>query len=121
MQPALPAKRLIDDHSEIVVAGLPSQPFADPVDLRDQGGRIAGPSARVADLEIDAGHSLHDLDDLEHREPAPIAAIQQEALAAVPQMDEGKRRSASAYLESFFRDIATDEDVTKRLLKTCIN
>ena len=43
------------------------------------------------------------------------------ALAAVPQLDEGKKRSAAAYLESFFRDIATDEDVTKKLLKTCIN
>jgi hypothetical protein len=43
------------------------------------------------------------------------------ALAAVPQLDEGKRRGAATYLESFFRDIATDEDVTKRLLKTCIN
>lgn len=43
------------------------------------------------------------------------------ALAAVPQLDEGKRRSASVYLDSFFRDIANDEDVTRRLLKTCIN
>lgn len=43
------------------------------------------------------------------------------ALAAVPRLDEGKRRGASAYLDSFFQDIATDEDVTKRLLKTCIN
>ena len=43
------------------------------------------------------------------------------ALAAVPQLDEGKRRNAAAYLENFFRDIASDEDVTKRLLKTCIN
>jgi hypothetical protein len=43
------------------------------------------------------------------------------ALAAVPQLDEGKRQNAAAYLEAFFRDIGSDADVTKRLLKTCIN
>jgi hypothetical protein len=43
------------------------------------------------------------------------------ALASVPQLDDGKRRNAAAYLENFFRDIVSDEDVTKRLLKTCIN
>ena len=42
------------------------------------------------------------------------------ALASVPQLDEGRRRSAAAYIESFYRDIATDEDVRKRVLKTCI-
>jgi len=42
------------------------------------------------------------------------------ALAAVPRLEEGKRRSASAYLESFFREIATDDE-TRKLLKTCIN
>jgi hypothetical protein len=42
-------------------------------------------------------------------------------LASIPQLDEGRRRSASDYLDSFFRDIATDADVTKRLLRTCVN
>jgi hypothetical protein len=42
------------------------------------------------------------------------------ALASVPQLDEGRRRGAVAYIESFYRDIATDEDVRKRVLKTCI-
>ena len=41
-------------------------------------------------------------------------------LAAIPQLDEGRRRSASAYLEGFFRDIATNQDVTRRVLKDCI-
>jgi len=43
------------------------------------------------------------------------------ALASVPQLEEGRQRGAAAYLESFFRDIATDEDVQKRVLKTCIS
>ncbi len=42
-------------------------------------------------------------------------------LAAIPRLEEGRRRKAAAYLDDFFRDIATDEQVTKRLLKTCIN
>ena len=42
-------------------------------------------------------------------------------LAAIPQLEDGRRRKAAAYLEGFFSDIATDEDVKKRLLKTCIN
>lgn len=42
-------------------------------------------------------------------------------LSAIPQLEEGRQRKAAAYLEDFFRDISTDEDVRKRLLKTCIN
>jgi hypothetical protein len=42
-------------------------------------------------------------------------------LAAVPGLDERRRRGPEAYLEAFFRDIATDDDVRKRLLRTCIN
>lgn len=42
-------------------------------------------------------------------------------LATIPQLGEGRRKNGAAYLEAFFRDIATDEDVSKRLLKTCIN
>ena len=42
-------------------------------------------------------------------------------LAAVPQFEENRRRTAAAYLDGFFRDIATDEDVRRRLLRTCIS
>ncbi|HEU4499029.1 MAG TPA: hypothetical protein VFR60_06795, partial [Sphingomicrobium sp.] len=41
-------------------------------------------------------------------------------LGSIPQLEEGRRRNAAAYLESFFRDIATDESVAKRVLKTCL-
>lgn len=42
-------------------------------------------------------------------------------LAAIPGLDERRRESSAAYLQAFFRDIATDEDLRKRVLKTCIN
>jgi len=42
-------------------------------------------------------------------------------LSQVPGLDEGARRRAAAYLDGFFADIASDEQVTTRLLKTCIN
>ena len=42
-------------------------------------------------------------------------------LASIPGIDEGKRRGAAAYLDKFFSEIATDADVTKRVLRTCIN
>jgi hypothetical protein len=43
------------------------------------------------------------------------------ALGQVPQLDERTRRSAAAYLDGFFNDIATDQDIRAKLLKTCIN
>jgi hypothetical protein len=42
-------------------------------------------------------------------------------LNQIPQLDERARRGAAAFLEGFFKDIATDQDVTAKLLKTCIN
>lgn len=41
-------------------------------------------------------------------------------LASVPGLSEGSRRKASAYLESFFADIADETRVRARLLKTCV-
>lgn len=41
-------------------------------------------------------------------------------LASVPGLDEGRRQKAASYLDGFFQDIATDSDVQKNLLKTCI-
>ncbi len=42
-------------------------------------------------------------------------------LGQIPQLEERRRARAVAYLEGFFRDIATDEDVHKRLLRTCLH
>ena len=41
------------------------------------------------------------------------------ALAGVPQLEPRSRQQALAYLASFFTDIATDESVAARVLKTC--
>lgn len=42
-------------------------------------------------------------------------------LGTIPGLEEGRRRGAAAYLDGFFRDIADDEAVRNRLLRTCIN
>ena len=41
-------------------------------------------------------------------------------LGTVPGLDGGRQQKAAAYLDSFFQDIATDDLVTRKLLKTCI-
>ena len=68
------------------------------------------------------GHCIHNAQALQAA--AEFRAKRAElltVLSSIPQLDEGRRKSASEYLDGFFRNIATDEDVTKRLLKTCIN
>lgn len=42
------------------------------------------------------------------------------ALNAVPEMDDGPRRSATAFLERFFAEIATPQDVERNLLRSCL-
>ena len=42
-------------------------------------------------------------------------------LSTIPGLDERRRAGAAAYLDTFFRDIATDETLTRRVLRTCIN
>ena len=42
------------------------------------------------------------------------------ALAEVPELDARPRASAAAYLEGFFRDIATPAAVQENLLRTCL-
>lgn len=39
----------------------------------------------------------------------------------IPSLDPKARAGAISYLEGFFRDIATDDGVRSRLLRTCIN
>jgi hypothetical protein len=41
-------------------------------------------------------------------------------IADTPQLDAGSRRKAAAYLEGFFRDIATDQAVSTKLLRACL-
>jgi hypothetical protein len=53
--------------------------------------------------------------DIREQQAAMLAVLQQ-----VPQLKEGTRRKASAFLERGFADIASDQAVTANLLKTCI-
>ena len=42
-------------------------------------------------------------------------------LSTIPGLEDRRRTSSAAYLEAFFRDIGTDEDLARRVLKNCIN
>jgi hypothetical protein len=42
------------------------------------------------------------------------------ALAATPGLDPGRRQKAEAFLQPFFAEIATDADVSSKLLKRCL-
>lgn len=42
------------------------------------------------------------------------------ALNGVPELGDGPRRSATAFLERFFAEIATPQDVERNLLRTCL-
>ena len=42
------------------------------------------------------------------------------ALAAVPGLDPRALASARAFMAAFFAEIATDQSVEARILKTCI-
>ena len=43
-----------------------------------------------------------------------------QAVASVPGLERGARDRAIAYLDSFFRDIATDQSAEAKVLKTCL-
>lgn len=53
--------------------------------------------------------------ELRARRPALLAA-----LAGTPGLEDSTRRKAANYLDGFFADIATDQSVSARLLKTCV-
>lgn len=67
------------------------------------------------------GHCLHNAEAL--AAAAEFRARRGELLAqlaSVPGLEEGRRRAAAVYLDGFFRDIADDESVRDRLLRTCV-
>jgi hypothetical protein len=78
-----------------------------------------------------------DITDVSTRQYRGYCAFNAEALAAagdfrdhqadilavlddLPQLDPGPRRKAGAYLARFFADIATDQAVSAKLLRTCL-
>ena len=78
----------MDDAVEVVVARPPTQLLADAVGLGDDLCRIAGPARRNADLEIHARNLPYDVDDLQHRVAAAVAAVQGQAAAAAAEVVE---------------------------------
>ena len=53
--------------------------------------------------------------EIRAQRPAMLAVLSQ-----IPQLSEGARRKATAFLDRSFEDIASDEAVTANLLKTCV-
>ena len=54
------------------------------------------------------------------RVPRQGARGDRQAVAAVPSLDAARATARSAYLDGFFRDIATDQSAEAKLLKTCL-
>ena len=61
------------------------------------------------------GEALRAAAEIRNQRPAMLAI-----LAQIPQLNDGTRRKATAFLERSFADIATDQAVTNNLLKTCV-
>jgi hypothetical protein len=95
----------------------------------DETGLVDPPYAIPPD-----GSGLYDVTTRQYR---GYCAFNAEALAAagafrdhqadilaviddLPQLDAGPRRKAAAYLQRFFADIATDQTVSTKLLRTCL-
>jgi hypothetical protein len=111
---ATPAARtgLIPVPYDFDFSGLVNAPYATPPDL------VPVSSVRVRRYR---GYCIHNAQALALA--GEVRARRAELLAVlgqVPQLDARRRASAAAYLDGFFRDIATDQDVDKRLLRTCL-
>jgi len=66
MQPPLPVERLAHDLIQIVVLRFPSELGANPIIGGNDCRRVAGAAAQPAHGKTDAGHLLHDINDLKH-------------------------------------------------------
>jgi hypothetical protein len=96
----------------------------------DSAGLVNAPYA-VAPNELGAGpvRTRHYRGYCMHNAAVAVAAADFRAkrselfavFGSIPELDGRSRRDAVAYLASFFREIATDEDLAKRVLKSCIN
>lgn len=94
-------------------SGLVDAPYAVPPDSL---GMSSVRQRRYRGYCIHNAQALAAAAEFRSKRPALLGV-----LSAVPGLDESARRRAASYLDSFFADIASDDQVTKRLLKTCIN
>ena len=88
MQTALPFERLADDCREIIVLRRPAERRFDALGTRNERGGIAGAASGNPHIEIDTGHLFDDIDDFEHGKAFAVAAIADEALAALAKIIE---------------------------------
>ena len=93
-------------------AGLVDAPYAVPPD---------GSNVSVR-LRLYRGYCRHNREALaaaaEFRALRPALLGE---LATIPGLDERSRRRASAYIDAFFADIASDERMTGKVLAKCLN
>ena len=79
---------MADDAVEIIVARLPAKNTPDAVGSSYERCRIAGAPRPHMHGEVLVGCALHRRDNVEHRETATIATVQDFALSALTQMVE---------------------------------
>jgi hypothetical protein len=93
-------------------SGLVDAPYAVPPNS------IPLPNVRVRRYRGFCAHNKHAL--------AAIGAYRAKhaeflsTLASIPGLDDSTRRKAAAYLEGFFAEVADEERVSSRMLKTCL-
>src|ERR1700730_9618755 len=88
-QLALPFQSVSDDRRQLVVLRLPAEHGARAIGAGHELRRIAGAAIGELDFEIDAGHALDSIDDLEHRESLLVTAIQGHRWPSRAQIGEG--------------------------------
>jgi hypothetical protein len=113
----------------LVAAGGPAAGFIPvPYDF-DFSGLVGAPYATPPDvIPVSSVRKRHYMGYCMFNAEALAAAAEFRArraalhavLAATPGLEEGPRRKAAAYLDGFFADIATDQDVSAKVLKTCL-
>lgn len=94
-------------------SGLVSAPYATPPDS------IPVRNVRVRHY---GGYCLHN--PVVTAVAAEVAAKRPQLLgifSQIPQLDERARARASAYIDSFFADIADQQTIARKLLRTCID
>ena len=80
-----------NDGVEVLELGPPIERRTNAGNVGHQDGRIARSPSRHLDREIRPAHLLDRIDHLQHRGPAPVAAIEGRAGAAAPQIVERRR------------------------------
>jgi hypothetical protein len=112
-------------NSRLIGAGSALVPV--PYDFDFSGLVDASYAAVPAGIDLPSVRSRHYWGYCAHNGAALAAAAEFRAkraallgvISAIPQLEARTRAKATAYLESFFADIATDQKVQSKVLRTC--